>query len=158
MCCEACYVKQHIQRWGKTNIVSMKYHLPRNSVHAARDISSSHCRFHPIFGYVVTLATLNSISKDEAKPTLWAWNITCRCCSTVHAARAISSSRCWFHPIFGYVVTLATLNNICKDAAKPTSWAWNITCRVIPSTRHVLYLVLTVGFTPSLDMLWRLIR
>jgi hypothetical protein len=42
----------------------MKYHLPRNAVHAARDTSSSCCRFHLIFGTSVMLDTPINISKD----------------------------------------------------------------------------------------------
>jgi hypothetical protein len=65
--CDAWYAKQHIQRWGETDIVSMKYHLLHNAIHLACDILSSPCRFHLIFGTSSTLDMTNNISKDVVK-------------------------------------------------------------------------------------------
>jgi hypothetical protein len=48
-------------------------------------------------------------------------------------------------------------NNISKNEVKPALWAWNITCRIMLSTRHVIYRVAAVSFTSSSNLLWCLI-
>jgi hypothetical protein len=46
-----------------------------------------------------------------------------------------------------------------KDEVKPTLWAWNIACRVMPSTQYmIIYPVIAVAFTSSLVIMWRWIR